>query len=1445
MPRGEKRLHIRAWPSLALVVLLIAALGYAGFAYTRDAIIEYQWAMLEALADDKLGEASAWREEREYEALRFSETPGFTRAVVDRLRGADTSADPAWNLLVAEASIVMRRPHYESVFVLDTAGRAQVVLGAPPGGLEHLPVATERVRRSGRIEFHDFVRTGPGGQLEARFVMLAPLQQGGRFVGVLGFQLMPTRGFSPLVSGWPMLRSSAEVMVVRPEDNRVYFLTPRRFATGPAAILGPRDDLLAYQAAERRGRIEGVDYTGAPSMGVAASISGTPWMLITKVHQRENTVLALRFGAGVGLFSTLLLGATAVAVASWRRRVEADATARKMHAEAEKRAFAQHFDDLAKYANDIILLADADGRIREINDRAVEVYGYSREELLAMRIADLRTPAEREKLPALWGTLARARAVMFETVHRRKDGSTLAVESSARCIEAGEHVYYQEIVRDISERKRAEQRIRRLNRLYSMLVQTSEAIVHLRDEKALLEQACRIAVQTAGFDTAWIAMRSSDDSHLVPYAFHGQGEDAFRTQFRPPLSNVESGALLSARVVREGQPECVNDIAAEPQRHAWHQYSPQHSTGAVAALPLRVEERVVGVMGVYTSERLAFDEEILGVFGEMAADLGYALENISRENRRRDAERDLQESEFRFRSLFNSLNSGVLMMVPAAQGGFRVVDINPAFERLEHVERSGIIGRLMEEVFPWADHCLAPASARVWLSGEPEHIPAHEHRNAHPGWRESYVYRLPTEQLVLIMEDVTDRVSAVDALRQSEERLSLVLEGTEDGYWDVNLETRIAYYSRRFAQLLGYRQEEMSTDFAQWERLVHPDDLARVRAELERHLCGETPAFRSEHRMRRRDGGYIWMRARGRVVRRGPEGKPLRMAGTHTDITIQRQTEEQRHLWATVVDASQEVILVTDANRKTLEANPAYTAMTGHDRDEIRGRPPSVLSEEFYDPRFYARLWKAVKQTGHWEGELRDRRKNGDVYPVWLNLSSIKDKSGRIKNYVLIASDISERKAAEERIRYLAYHDALTGLPNRVLFQDRVKNALAHAQRAGAQFAVMFLDLDRFKNVNDSLGHALGDRLLVETAKRLRKAIRQDDTVSRQGGDEFLLLLSSIRSPADAAHVAEKAMTAVAEPFPLDGTEVQITASVGIAVYPEDGDTEDVLIRNADAAMYFAKERGRANMQFFVRELNRRVLARLSLESELRRATERQEFVLHYQPQINVRTGALVGVEALIRWRRGTGLLQPEGFIHLAEETGLIVPIGVWVMEEACRQQQAWIDGGLPSIPVSINVSSVQLREKNWRQRFSDVLERNRTAPGALEVELTEGSIMQEAEASVAKLNDMKAMGISLAIDDFGTGYSSLSYLRRFPIDRLKVDKSFVHDLEHDEADRAVTQAIIALARSLGIRVIAEGVEHPGEIELLRERQCDEVQGFIFAPPLPPEVFVSWLQARG
>ena len=549
---------------------------------------------------------------------------------------------------------------------------------------------------------------------------------------------------------------------------------------------------------------------------------------------------------------------------------------------------------------------------------------------------------------------------------------------------------------------------------------------------------------------------------------------------------------------------------------------------------------------------------------------------------------------------------------------------------------------------------------------------------------------------------------------------------------------------------------------------------------------------------------------------------------------------------SSIFSSSNEAIVITDAGASIIDVNPAFCRITGYTKDELIGKNPGLMKSEKHDAEFFRDFWDSLASEGSWQGEIWDRRKNGEIFPKWLSVNALKDDKGGVTHYIGVFSDISALKQTEEQLQYFAHYDALTNLPNRLLLQDRLGQSMLQAKRERNLMAVMFLDLDSFKNINDTLGHRKGDLLLQEVARRLLELVRQNDTVSRHGGDEFILLACNLAAPRDAAYIAKKIIDALAAQFTIEGHPLYITASIGIAIYPNDGSTQEQLLKNADAAMYHAKESGKNQFFFFESEMNRKAEERLRIETNLRLAIETEQFVLHYQPRVHLKTGRIVGMEALIRRQEPDWLVPPSYFISLAEETGLIVKIGEWTLRKACEQTKKWQAEGLTDLRVSINVASRQFHDKNFVQFVTGVLRETDLDPTYLELEVTERSALEGIEDAISKMMDLRKMGIELSLDDFGTGYSSLNYLRRLPINTLKIDRSFVVDAAVTGAGAAIAKSIIALARNLNLNVLAEGAETEKEYAFLIENECDELQGYYFSRPLGDIAFKKFvLENRG
>lgn len=679
---------------------------------------------------------------------------------------------------------------------------------------------------------------------------------------------------------------------------------------------------------------------------------------------------------------------------------------------------------------------------------------------------------------------------------------------------------------------------------------------------------------------------------------------------------------------------------------------------------------------------------------------------------------------------------------------------------------------------------------------------------------------------------------SLEALRQSEQRHRMALEGANAGAWEWNPLGQSRWSDQQY-HLLGLDPQTDDASHECWMAVVHAADRPWVDAEI-RHAYSSGGALAIEYRVIKPDGEARWVSTIGRP-RLGADGEINGLAGIMLDINARKQAEDRLRLSAAVIDSTHDGVVVTDLDANIIAVNKSYSEITGYAESDLLGKNPRMLQSGRHDPEFYQAMWTDLVGKGHWQGEIWSRRRGGEVYPEWLTISAVRDEVGRPQNYVGVVTDITRLKQTEAELAKLAHFDPLTGLPNRLLAQSRLEFAIERSEFDGRRLALLFIDMDRFKNVNDSLGHQVGDELLCAIGERFRKAAKLSDTIARLGGDEFLAIIEDVGTALSAGGVARDMLNCLAEPFHLpSGHEVFANASIGISLFPEDGTTATDLVRCADAALYGAKDLGRNAFHFYTPSLVDAASDRLELEGQLRHALVRGEFVVYYQPLLDCQTGQMIGVEALVRWQPpGQPMVLPGRFIALAEETGLIGALGDWVMETACRQVQRWRRTNAPDLRLSVNLSARQLRQPEFPDWLTRVLSDTGLDPDALELEVTESMLMEQGNMVLGTLHALRSLGVRVAIDDFGTGYSSLAYLKRLPLDTLKIDRSFVADIPAHEGGAEIASAIIGLGHNLHLDVLAEGVENVDQLNFLRAHGCDFFQGFLISEALCADELAS------
>ena len=737
------------------------------------------------------------------------------------------------------------------------------------------------------------------------------------------------------------------------------------------------------------------------------------------------------------------------------------------------------------------------------------------------------------------------------------------------------------------------------------------------------------------------------------------------------------------------------------------------------------------------------------------------------------------------------------------------------------------------------DHARVINTFNRLYSGEDTHLECHfgiRHKKGH--WANVEVLATAlnrdekgwAQQVFSVMRD----------LSQGESYYQQIVENIHEGIWIIDRHSDTQFVNKRMAEMLGYKTKDMhgqpifgfmdETGVDAFKRSLqrrrdgisenHDFELQHKNGELMHVTMASAPIFNSQNEY---DGVIVGV----------------------IDVSWQRKQELKLKMLSSAVEQSGTMVMITNQQGDIEYVNPKFCEITEYDKDEAVGQNANFLRSSDMDAEALADLWAKITSGIDWHGELHTKKKSGELFWSLMSISAINDEHGQVSHFVTVIEDVSQLKEARLQMEQLAYIDSLTGLANRLLFRDRLEQALKSVQRNKTHAALLYLDLDRFKRVNDSLGHDVGDALLMKVAERLRQCVRHQDTVARMGGDEFVVLLTDVDEMSGASSVAIKVLKVMAEPMKLLTHEIIITPSIGITLAPHDSLNADILLKNADLAMYRAKSLGRNNYQFFTQEMNSKILENLLVEEELRKALDQDQMILNFQPQIEIESGKLIGIEALVRWQHPEkGLVSPDDFIPVAEETGLIVELGEWVLLTACRNVRNMEASGFPSIKLAVNLSARQFKDPNLIDMIQNVLDKTNFKPIQLELEITETMLMENLDYAIDVLKQIQALGISLTIDDFGTGYSSLSYLKQLPINSLKVDKSFIMDIPYDENDMEITAAIIAMAHKLNLEVVAEGIETDEQWEFLKRNKCDTGQGYLFSKPLAAEPLLEQFSSK-
>ncbi|TXR40986.1 EAL domain-containing protein [Ectopseudomonas mendocina] len=1078
-----------------------------------------------------------------------------------------------------------------------------------------------------------------------------------------------------------------------------------------------------------------------------------------------------------------------------------------------------------------ILVTQADGKVRYLNPQAEALFGFSSEGARNLHLLELLPDLD----PLLLNSPQQSSDLGAELVRVTREGrERLFAVTRSDISDNGYQAGYVWVLRDVTDEQQAMRVLQETRRRYQDIFEGTGVALCVLDLSGMRSLLLQHKLRDEAGLQRWLRADSAHQEQLI--------EHLHLTEANQVALN-----LLGVKSTEQAWQQLIDNGPIQPDDLCYHL--------AVAVLEgpnlMELETQLVTAQGLQRHVWLVLR------LPEMIQDYQAVTLSISDITSRKRIELSLIERE-RFWSevvrsvpdllyvhdmqnrqvLFSNHSLGLQLgysvsELKAMAGDFWEQVLHPDdseyYWRIRNLQKVVGNGLLLESVLRW------------------------RHRNGQWHWfsiREQALARDErgrVSRLIGVAKDITEQIERNQSLRDSEQRYRMLAESISDVIFSTDSQLTLNYVSPSVEPVLGYSVDWVMTNNI-FSLAANPQQLRGLNLLLERIRDSQGESDRLD-RLREElpdqlfvfdclhaDGHKIPVELR-LVLMWDENGRFEGILGVGRDISQQRRAEKDLRMAATVFEHSTAAILVTDPAGYIVQVNKAFSRVSGYSAGQVLDQLPGMLTADRQQAAHLQYILGQLNQRGSWEGEVWLKRKGGENFPAWVGITAVHDEEGDLVSYVCFFSDISERKASEQRIHRLAYYDALTHLPNRTLFQDRLHSALQHADRHDEWVVLMFLDLDRFKPINDSLGHAAGDRMLKDVAVRLSACVDGDDTVARMGGDEFTLLLQPCATRGGALnraiHVAEQILSSLARPFILEGREFFVTASIGIALAPQDGSELSQLMKNADTAMYHAKEHGKNNFQFYQADMNASALERLELESDLRHAQEQGQFVLHYQPQFAGDGNRLTGVEALLRWSHPTrGLVPPDEFIPVLEELGLVVQVGEWVLEEACRQLKAWHEEKIRIPKISVNLSARQFAEGDLTARIAAILRRTRVPAACLEVELTESILMRDVESAMQTLRELKQLGLCIAVDDFGTGYSSLNYLKQFPIDVLKIDRSFVDGLPDGEQDAQIARAIIAMAHSLNMMVIAEGVESQAQLDFLREHDCDEVQGFLLGRPM-------------
>lgn len=1275
-------------------------------------------------------------------------------------------------------------------------------------------------------------------------------------IALVLLHLDPNRFIFPYLKRWPTSSHSSETLLVLQKGNRVQFLSPLRHAVnedqdGAIERSMNENSLPAVVALKNHqpGTIEGIDYRGVNVLAAYYPVKSTDWMIISKVDLSEATqsLEDLVFWIIlVSFFSLLLIGIAFLMVLKKQRDLQIlERYAEKT--EAEK--VLQKFYELP-FIGMAILDAQHDKWVR-FNHRLPKILSYSPQDLAKKSFKEVIHPKDLTEINSQLLDIESGKSEGFtaEVSLLASDSSIVFGTINVKCVRYanGQVQFFLMTIQDVTELKHlAELNIEHQNQL-NVLVHTIPDLVWLKDTEGVY-LSCNPSFEK------FFGAKEADIVGKTDYDFVDKElADFFREN------------------------DCKAMASDHPsENEEWLTFSENGYRGLFSTIKTPMKDnqgQVIGVLGVARDiSKRKEDESRLERLTELYSAMNHTNEAIIRSTNQVTLFAKICEIAVRE----GGMKMAWIGMIDKEAGLVRpVARFGENSEYLEGLEISidetaetgkGPTGISIRNDEPYwcqdfqADPLTQPWHERAeqfgWQSSAS--VPLHQNSkvvgtlNLYSDVKDAFdepIQHLLLEMAVDISFALNDFSHAkerkiIEASRQEAfDRLQKLADRLPGVIYQFRLmpdgTSSFPFASDALYEIYRVKPEDVMEDASKAFEVVHPGDIEELQKSIQTSAERLAPWYQ-EYRVCFDDGDIRWLSGNA-MPEKEADGSIL-WHGFITDITQHKKTEAQIELASKVFEQSREGIMITDPNQKILMVNEAFSEISGYSVEETLGKTPRILASGRHSKSFYQAIWKSIKEKGHWQGEIWNRRKNGEIFPEWLSISCGVDASGSVTEYVGIFNDISKIKESEEKIKHLAHYDPLTGLVNRELLMDRLNHSISTAERNGTQLALLFIDLDHFKNVNDTLGHQVGDQLLVEVGQRILNILREEDTIARQGGDEFIVVLPDTGENG-AVHVAEKVLETISGELNLDPYKLFITPSIGIAIYPQDGIDADSLLKNADTAMYQAKNDGRNIYRFFTMAMQAHSSRIMKIESALRTALLNQEFELYYQPQICAKSGSIIGVEALIRWNHPEmGLVSPQEFIPVAEQSGQILTIGGWVLRTAIRQIKIWSEHNKPFFRVAVNLSAVQFRYEELPKQVMQILVEEGVEPEFLELELTESVAMANPEAAIEMMDKLVEKGIQVSIDDFGTGYSSLSYLKRFKVSKLKIDQSFIRDLSVDSDDRSIVEAIIKLSKTLGLKTIAEGVETQAQLDFLKEKQCDEIQGFYYSQALTAEAFGTFYE---